>query len=1275
MAVNWTREQKQVIEGREKSLLVSAAAGSGKTAVLVERIIQMITEGENPKDIDRLLVMTFTRAAAAEMRERIQAAIEKKLESEPENEHLQQQAVLVQFAQITTIDSFCLHIMREHFDRLDIDPAFRVGDEGEMLLMRADVMDGLLEDYYRDGGKRYEEFVDAYATGKADGGIAEYVMQVYNFAQSNPWPDAWYEKCREELLLTEQGELEQTEWMQFLLRDIALQAQEWKIQLREAWEICQETGGPMPYLPMIEEDLRHAEAVCGAAGSFETISEALERFTFSRLAAIRGKNGEVDPEKKALVSDCRSRVKKAVEKLKGEYLFASPEQMLADMEAGKERILELLELAQEFGRRFRAKKKEKNVVDFHDLEHFALEILTEPEAECSEAEETSSAEENDQMQGKNAWTVRVPGTVADELAVQYDEILVDEYQDSNLVQETLIQCISGERFDRPNVFMVGDVKQSIYKFRLARPELFLEKYSTYTSEESAHQKIELHQNFRSRDHILESINAIFYRIMTEKLGNISYTEDAALHPGAAFEERDGLDELKTELLLVDLSVQPQKETESPELDDEAADYTARELEARMIAGKIREMTDKERGITIWDKELGAYRRAQYGDIVILLRSVSGWAEEFIEVLATQGIPAVAESRTGYFNTLEVETVLNLLAVIDNPMQDIPLASVLKSPFGGVSDEEMAWIVAEHKAGVDRSRDAGLYRAVVEYMNEDGPVKSNDESDDSSIADAFRFQKNKLIQKNNLRRKLQKLFTLLDTFRQESVYLPMHELLYRIYDKTGYYRYVSALPGGAGRRGNLDMLVEKAAAYEATSYRGVFHFIRYIEKLKKYNTDFGEAPVADSEGTVVRIMSIHKSKGLEFPIVFVAGMGKNFNKQDTRGKLLIDADLGIGTDYLDSEKRIKGPTLKKNVMKRRMELEALGEELRVLYVALTRAKEKLILTASSRKLEDRIAKWSAVAAEHGAIPYTILTLASSYLDWILMSIPEKNTWISYQMETLSDQIDREIGTQIRQTLSREWLRWLAGEDSHLSNDENHPNTQNRLENIRQIESIISNNYHFQYPYLDDLSLNTKMSVSELKKKGMEEEEEEMVFLPTLPVFMEKEQEEKGGATRGTAYHRVLQFLPFERAMSRQELNAFPAKLAAEGRMDAEAAALVRGSDLAKLTASSLGKRMQRAAAAGKLYREKQFVIGIPAREMGDWDSDERILIQGIIDAFFEEDGKLVLVDYKTDYVENSDILIRRYEAQVRYYTRALEQITGKRVAERYLYSFRFGAIEV
>ena len=1173
MAANWTDKQKQAIYVSGRSSLVAAAAGSGKTAVLVERIIKKITDENHPVDIDRLVVVTFTKAAAAEMRQRIREALDNILESSPGNENIIRQQSLIHNAKITTIDSFCLNIVRNYFSDIDVDPGFRTADDGEIKLLENDVMDDMLEEYYSSGNEDFLQFVDAYGTGRDDSKIVDIIMKIYNAARSCPWEDEWYEECLENYLVTEKS-MDSNPCIQYLFNDLKKSLEDFDGIFDKLEKICQSPDGPAGYLATVSEDHQLIKMLINS----ENFEMLVKRINLSSFGNIGRCSKGVDEEKKNYVKQERDNFKNFLTKdVKGKLITGDINKIYKDIVDNTPAVRMMVHLALEFSQRMSGEKKRRNVIDFNDMEHMALNILIKRE---------------------NGQKIRTDA--AKTLAGFYEEILIDEYQDSNLLQEVILTAVSK---DGQNIYMVGDVKQSIYKFRLARPELFLEKYSTYTSEESAHQKIELHQNFRSRDHILESINAIFYRIMTEKLGNISYTEDAALHPGAAFEERDGLDELKTELLLVDLSAQPQKETESPELDDEAADYTSRELEARMIAGKIREMTDKERGITIWDKELGAYRRAQYGDIVILLRSVSGWAEEFIEVLATQGIPAVAESRTGYFNTLEVETVLNLLAVIDNPMQDIPLASVLKSPFGGISDEEMAWIVAEHKAGVDRSRDAGLYRAVVEYMNEDGPVKSNDESDESSIADAFRFQKNKLIQKNNLRRKLQKLFTLLDTFRQEAVYLPMHELLYRIYDKTGYYRYVSALPGGAGRRGNLDMLVEKAAAYEATSYRGVFHFIRYIEKLKKYNTDFGEAPVADSEGTVVRIMSIHKSKGLEFPIVFVAGMGKNFNKQDTRGKLLIDADLGIGTDYLDSEKRIKGPTLKKNVMKRRMELEALGEELRVLYVALTRAKEKLILTASSRKLEDRIAKWSAVAAEHGAIPYTILTLASSYLDWILMSIPEKNPWISYQMETLSDQIDREIGTQIRQTLSREWLRWLAGEDSHLSNDENHPNTQNRLENIRQIESIISSNYHFQYPYLDDLSLNTKMSVSELKKKGMEEEEEEMVFLPTLPVFMEKEQEEKGGATRGTAYHRVLQFLPFEQAMSRQELNAFPAKLAAEGRMDAEAAALVRGSDLAKLTASSLGKRMQRAAAAGKLYREKQFVIGIPAREMGDWDSDD------------------------------------------------------------------------
>ena len=1232
MAMTWTKDQEAVIKSRGQSLLVSAAAGSGKTAVLVERIIGMITDEEHPVDIDRLLVMTFTRAAASEMRERIQAAIEKKLEEHPDSSHLKQQAVMVQFAQITTIDSFCLHLLREHFDRLDIDPAFRVGDEGEMLLMRADVMRDLVEDYYGTTDGRFERFVDTYAVGKADGGIEDMISQVYTFAQSNPWPEEWFANCRKEVEECTLAALNQTEWMQFLLKDATLQAEEWSAQLTEAAELCREENGPEPYLPMILEDLAGVKRLSASADSYENLSAALEKMAFSRLAAIRGKNSTVDPEKKEAVSECRKRIKKAVEKMKEDYVFESPEKVLSDLEQSRDGILMLLELAEEFGRRFREKKKEKRVVDFNDLEHFALEILTEGEG-------------------------HPPGPVADELSRQYDEILVDEYQDSNLVQEKLLECLCGERFGRFNVFMVGDVKQSIYKFRLARPELFLQKYQSYqTVEEETgaaavkQRKIELRQNFRSREAVLESINDVFYRIMTEKLGRIEYTKEQALYPGAVFEPRESLEELQTELLLLDVS-----QDTLEELDEDVSDYTSRELEAGMIAGRIREMTDEKTGITVWDKETGSYRRACYGDIVILLRSVSGWAETFTEVLSRQGIPAYAESRTGYFNTIEVETVLNLLAVIDNPIQDIPLASVLKAPFAGLSDEDLAHVTARCRRSADRKRELGLYQAVTEYLKEEN-------GDDI------------LPRKQEIVERLKKIMSLVEELRRMAVYLSMHELLYRIYDKTGYYHYVTALPGGEVRRANLDMLVEKAAAYEATSYRGVFHFIRYIENLKKYNTDFGEASVEGEQGNTVRIMSIHKSKGLEFPIVFVAGLGKQFNKQDTRGKILIDADLGIGTDYLDSEKRLKGPTLKKNVMKRQMELEALGEELRVLYVAMTRAKEKLVLTAAVKNLADRLEKFRHISLPGGQVPFTVLTGASCFLDWILMSMAGGGVRIQVREETAAGQLGREISDQLTKKSRKEAL---LGIDKEAVYD-------------ADARAVLERSFAFTYPYQADMVLNTKMSVSDLKKAGMEEELEEAAELSTLPVFMEKKEETLTGALRGTAYHRALELLDFTLGMQRAEeqatehqasevpvtekqIRAQLRRFAEEKRMTKEAAECIWAADLAGLLNSSLGIRMRRAAKEGRLSKEKQFVIGIPAREMGDWDSDERILVQGIIDAFFEEDGELVLVDYKTDYVTEAETLKARYQTQLRYYQRALEQMTGKRVKEVYLYSFRLGII--
>lgn len=1230
MGVNWTKEQRQVIESRDKNLLVSAAAGSGKTAVLVERIIQMVTDQKHPVDIERLLVMTFTKAAAAEMRERIYEAIEKKISEDPGNEHLQQQAIMVQYAQITTIDSFCLHILREHFDCLDIDPSFRVGDEGEMLLLRGEVMEELLEDWYGKKDPEFERFVENYASKKTDSGIEDYIYQVYSFSQSNPWPREWMDTCRKELLDTSIEALDRTGWMHFLIADVRTQAEEWEQQLTEAVNICEETDGPGPYLPMLLSDLEHVRQLLCISG-YDTFAKAAGDFTFPKLAAVRGKNSPVNPEKKELVSECRKRIKKAVEKMKSQFLFASEKEILADLSGSSPGILMLLNLAEDFTERFETKKRERNLVDFNDLEHLALEVLYGKDG-VKESEETKGEEP--------AGTAHKPNETANLLAWQFDEILVDEYQDSNLVQEALIRAVSRERFGTPNVFMVGDVKQSIYKFRLARPELFLEKYHSYTKEDSLFQKIELHQNFRSRCQVLESTNDVFYQIMTERLGSISYTEDTALHTGADFkplcedehfDRRREEDCFSTELLLINT-----KDSMLEELDDDISDYTKQELEARMIGSRIRELTDPEKGCPIWDKELKCYRTAEYRDIVILLRSLSGWAESFVETLARQGIPAFAESKTGYFTTIEVETMLHFLAVLDNPMQDIPLTAVLKAPFFGLTDRELAEIAAEFKNSPDKGQDRGMYAAVCQYQGEE-----------------------------EILRKLQHFKAVTDMLRGEAVYLPIHQLLYRIFDVTGYYDYVSAMPAGEVRRANLDMLVEKAAAYEATSYRGVFHFIKYIEKLKKYNTDFGEASTAAEGGNTVRIMSIHKSKGLEFPIVFAAAMGKQFNRQDTRGKILIDPQFGISTDYLDAETRLKAPTLKKQVLKRRIDLENMGEELRVLYVAMTRAREKLILTASDKNLETKLEKWREfISSEKRGLPFTLLSLAGSCLDWVLMAVEGGKCRIQVREIQAKELLGQEIGAQVKRTVTREALLGMEEDSGFLE-----------LYGDKVYRQRLRDSFSYCYPWKDDLTLNTKMSVSDIKKAGEEELYEESSFLPTIPSFLSGKTDDGQGARRGTAYHRAMELLAFHQIEKKSDIGKQLDCLVEQKKISSEARAMIREDVIWPFFQSDLGKRMAAAQREGRLKKESQFVMGIPAREMGEWDSDELVLIQGIIDAFFEEDGKLVLVDYKTDYVEKSEILKERYELQLKYYRRALMQMEQKTVKETIIYSFRLGEVRL
>ena len=1274
MAVNWTSKQQEVIDSRNRNLLVSAAAGSGKTAVLVERIIQMISEGDRPLDIDQLLIMTFTNAAAAEMRERIGAAVEQKLKERPEDEHLWLQAALIPQAQITTIDSFCLNIIRSHYNSLDIDPAFRMGDEGELSLLRGDCMGEMLENCYDEADAEFARFVEHFGRGKSDRGIEDVILQAWQFSQSHPWPGEWLASCQKELEEESILEMEESPWMVFLMEDVARQMEELSGQLGEAVQVCLEENGPLAYEPMLISDRSKIEAIgrAAATGSFEALYNSLQNMSFGRLASIRSK--DIDGDKKAFVSACRDRVKKAVAKCRELYGQQSPEEVVESMRGTRTVIRELLRLTGMFDQAYRDAKRERNVLDFNDLEHLALEVLYE-------REETGDGEET---------VFRRPSQVADELSRQYEEILVDEYQDSNYVQEALITGISRERSGHPNVFMVGDVKQSIYRFRLARPELFMDKYETYSRERGPRQMIELQQNFRSRESVLTSVNDVFYQIMTKNLGGITYTPETALYPGAKFEEVSGKTVLDpeadagksgsreaapvslkagtpTELLLVDTGADTLRQ-----LDEDSLDYTAKELEARLIAGRIRQLVSEDQGILVWDKSRGGYRRARYGDMVILLRSMSGWSEVFVNVLMNEGIPAFAQTRTGYFNTVEVETILSLLSVVDNPMQDIPLAAVMRSPIVGMDDEEMAWMMAVYKRNSKKGQDRGVYGAWKLWL-EEGWITVGLSGIPVKTAHSISF-------------KSRRLSVLMERLRGEARHLPIHELLYRVYRESGYYDYVSAMPAGETRRANLDMLVEKAAAYESTSYKGLFHFVRYIEKLKKFDTDFGEASVAGEQDNTVRIMSIHKSKGLEFPVVFLAGLGKRFNKQDAYGQILLDADLGAAADFLDLELRVKAPTLKKQALKRRMELETMGEELRVLYVAMTRAKEKLIMTAADKSLENKLGKWKDIPLSQGQLPYTILASANSCLDWLLMAQPAiPASHMEMRQIQVKDLIGEEITRQIIRKMKKEDLLNLDGKrvyDAAFGT---------RLREVLE----------YEYPYESDIGLYAMVSVSELKKQsqigrtedaiGTDSGNLEGIALGELKALTgsrdmagsgpgesgEQKKTVSAGpnraALRGTAYHAVLEHIHFHEIHGLAEVKPVVDKLLEGGFLDQEAHDFINPKVIWNFLSSPLGKRMAKAQSEGRIHKEQQFIIGIPAREMGLGDSDELVLIQGIIDAYLEEEDGLVLIDYKTDHVPEGDpkqgakMLAERYRVQLDYYERALTQLTGKHVKERIIYS--------
>ena len=753
MGVTWTEEQLQVITQRHKNILVSAAAGSGKTAVLVERIIRMISEGEHPIDIDRLLVVTFTKAAALEMRERISAAIEKKLAEDEENEHLQKQLTLIHHAQITTIHSFCQHVIRSYFHVIDLDPAFRIGDEGEMKLIRQDVMKNMLEEWYQEGTEEFLQFTEQYASGKTDVELEEQISSLYEFSMSHPWPEKWLDDCIRQYEASCFEELEKTDWMQEIIRQLKVAAEDALRLTETAIEIARESDGPWYYEEALIQDQAMFEQMRSCQSYDEFASFFANSCNFAKLPAKRDKN--VSNQKKEQIKQLRDQAKKMMADLEENYFYDTKEQILYEMQQSAKGANMLVRLTKYFYEQFAKKKEEKNLLDFHDLEHFALKILVRQEGEDS-----------------------VPTEVADGFAEQFEEVLIDEYQDSNLVQEMLLSSVSRERFGNPNIFMVGDVKQSIYRFRLARPELFMEKYHTYpTDGEGTHMRIDLHKNFRSRSSVLSSVNQVFEQIMARQLGGVAYDKDAALYPGAVFpeSEEEGTSFFQTEILIADL-----KEEKSEE-DTEERQETVRELEARAVGKRILEIVGKEK---IVDKETGAYRLAEYRDIVLLLRTVSGWAESFSEVLDSMGIPSYTGTQTGYFSAWEVQTVLAMLQILDNPRQDIAMAAVLNSPMGCLSGAEMAKIKSAYP-------EEAFYEGSMRYAAEG--------------------------EEEELREKLHRFFCLFEEIRSCISYMPIHKIIWMVLEKTGYREYAAAMPGGEQRKANLDMLLEKAVAFEAALY--------------------------------------------------------------------------------------------------------------------------------------------------------------------------------------------------------------------------------------------------------------------------------------------------------------------------------------------------------------------------------------------------------------------------------------------------------------------------
>jgi len=1318
MANNWTPAQLEAITERGCNLLVAAAAGAGKTAVLVERIIRKITDCENPVDIDRLLVVTFTNAAATEMRERIGNALAEALDKNPSSENLQRQMVLLDRATIMTLHSFCLEVVKSHFQSLDLDPVFRIADETESTLILLEALDELFEEKYEkeDADSLFFRLADSYGGGRGDDALREIVLRIHRFTRSHPWPGQWLATQAEALNISDSACLSSTPWARVLLRSAAAELRGLRAILGRAADLASCAQGLQPYCSVLESDMLAIDKLIEICMAVQEASDAVAdspappveitaagtaasgTATAAKSSCIPGWDAlrdafasyepmrlprcgkDADSAAQEEVKAARKHVKERIAKLYESCFNATEAEIKEDFRKLYPLFRYLSELVCELDERYSQKKKDKCLLDFNDLEHYCLKVLLED--------------------GK-------PTSAAAELREKFEEILVDEYQDSNLIQELILKTISGNSEGRHNIFMVGDVKQSIYRFRQARPELFLEKYMSYPREKGSDCRvIQLYNNFRSRSEIINGVNFIFRQIMSSEAGELDYNDEEALNPGAIFEDA-GPGQITggpVEVHIIDVtsdeseiipgnnadsqlsvssdvpggnsvgtsngSVYTLKDNTDPGGDSEEEPIDNIQAEARIAGKRIKSLVNggPDR-LYVYDKKLCKYRPAEYRDIVILLRATRNWSDVFTDELSAMGIPVYADTEVGYFKTVEVETILSLLQIIDNPLQDIPLLAVLRSPIGGFDTDELADIRLA-------DRNASIYKALTSFAKY---------SETAQDMDATRKKVNDFLSK-------------LDRWRELAQYTPTDELIWLLLTETGYYSYAGAMPGGEERQANLRLLFEKARMYEETSYKGLFNFINFIEKMKSGGGDMGSAKLLGENDNVVRIMSIHKSKGLEFPIVIVAGCGKKFNMMDLNAGILLHQELGYGPDIVDLEKRTVTASISKAAIRQKSRIETLSEEMRILYVAFTRAKEKLILTGCTREIEKACTRWcSAADSEDEKLPGYFMQQASCYLDWIGPALARHKDAGAIRQMAVNSNICNKVMYDSSSWEVRFWGKGAAFAENVAEVAKDNLSHWLQAGADQQDEEIIKM-LEWKYQYKEMAHIPAKITVTELKRK-FEHEGQDIPGMESLmpfrlaaaekPAFMEPEKG-IGAARRGTIMHFVMQHLDLQRlgvimkekdacnrGLLMAELEAQLADMVEKDQLTADEAEVVDIEEICRFFRTTVGSSM---LFAPFVRRETAFTIEIKCTEIykdlpEDLYGDESLLLQGVIDCWFEVDGGLVLLDYKTDYVppEGSGIIKERYKVQIDYYTRALEKITGKKVVEKYLYLFDSGEL--